>query len=41
MLTMEEQLLEQINQTKAENSNLREQLELAEDAINYLLMGGE
>ena len=40
MKTMEERLLDEIAEKQAEIESLKEQLDTAEDALNYLIMGG-
>lgn len=40
MQTMEEMLLEKIAASDAENARLQEQLNVAEEALNFLIMGG-
>jgi hypothetical protein len=40
MQTMEDRLLEQIQVTKDENEQLKQQLEIAQAALDTLLIGG-
>jgi hypothetical protein len=40
MQTMEDRLLEQIQATKDENEQLKQQLEMAQAALDILLTGG-
>lgn len=40
MKTMEDRLLEKIAATEEENTKLKEQLDITEDAINFLIMNG-
>ncbi len=41
MKTMEQDLLEKIAVTEEENNKLKVELETTQEALNFLLMGGE